>query len=212
MSIITLATSKGGAGKTTVAQLLVGSLSDRGYRVAAIDADLNRTLANWVEVFSTRPITVLAQTDETEIVSLAESLDAKHDLVVIDTAGAASRATVFAIGCSDLVIVPVQPSSSDVIEAIKTVKLVRSAAEMTKREIPVRVLFTDYQPNTRIAAHTEGEIAKYELPTLETKLSRLVAFKEMTFTGEMPTEGQGRALVDSLLKELKILGALPFYR
>jgi chromosome partitioning protein len=75
MTIITMATSKGGAGKTTIAQLLLGAVADRGHRVAAIDADLNRTLANWVEVFAGRPITVVAQTDETEIVPLASSLD-----------------------------------------------------------------------------------------------------------------------------------------
>jgi chromosome partitioning protein len=212
MTIITMATSKGGAGKTTIAELLLGSLADRGHRVAAIDADLNRTLANWVEVFSNRAITVKAETDETEIVPLATTLEGQHDLVVIDTAGAASRATVFAIGCSDLVLVPVQLSSSDVVEAIKTVKLVKSASEMTKREIPVHVVFTDYQPSTKIAAHTEGEVAKYGMPALATKVTRLVAFKEMTFTGEMPAGGAAGAVVDELLRELNAIGALPFYK
>jgi chromosome partitioning protein len=42
MTIITMATSKGGAGKTTIAQLLLGAVADRGHRVAAIDADLLR--------------------------------------------------------------------------------------------------------------------------------------------------------------------------
>jgi chromosome partitioning protein len=210
MTTITMATSKGGAGKTTIAQLLIGTLADRGHRIAAIDIDRNRTLATWVEALSRRPVTIRAETDETEIVPLATELEATHDLLVIDTAGAASRATVFAIGCADLVLVPLQPSSSDVIEAIKTIKLVRSASEMTRREIPARVVFTDYQPSTRIAVHTEGEVARYGLPTLATKLSRLVAFKEMTFTGEMPSGGAARAAVDELLTELKALGALPF--
>ena len=211
MTIITMATSKGGAGKTTIAELLIGTLADRGHRVAAIDADLNRTLATWVEVISGRSITVKSETDETEIVPLASALEETHELVVIDTAGAASRATVFAIGCSDLVLVPGQLSSSDVVEAIKTLKLIRSASEMTKREIHARVVLTDYQPNTRIAGHTEGEVARYGMPTLATKLTRLVAFKEMTFTGEMPAGGAAGALVDALMLELKALGALPFY-
>jgi chromosome partitioning protein len=210
MAIITMATSKGGAGKTTIAQLLLGALADRGHRVAAIDADLNRTLVNWVAVFAGRPITVVAQTDETEIVSLASSLEGAHELVIIDTAGASARATVFAIGCSDLVLVPVQPSSSDVVEAIKTARLVRSASEMTRREIPARVVFTDYQPGTRIASHIEGEVTKYGLIPLATKLTRLVACKEMTFTGEVPRTGQAGALVGELIAELKGMGPLSF--
>ena len=83
---------------------------------------------------------------------------------------------------------------------------------MTKREIPVYVVFTDYQPNTKIAAHTEGEVAKYGMPALATKVTRLVAFKEMTFTGEMPMGGAAGAIVDELLRELSRIGALPFYK
>ena len=181
MSIITVATSKGGAGKTTVAQVLLGALAEQGYRVAAIDVDLNRTLANWCETFSRYPITCRAELDETNIVPTAGELEESHDVVVIDTAGSATQATVFAIGCADIVLVPIQASSSDVIEAIKTVRLIESAAKMVRREILGMVVFTDYQPNTNVSAHTEGEVTKYGLTMLRAKLNRLVAFKEMTF-------------------------------
>jgi chromosome partitioning protein len=208
MSIITMATSKGGAGKTTVAQVLLGALASRGYHVAAIDADFNHTLSNWARTFAAYPIDVQTELDETKIVPLAAELEAGRDAVVIDTAGAAAQATVFAIGCADLVIVPIQLSSSDVVEAIKTIRLVRSASEMTRREILARVLFTDYQPNTNIAAHTEREVKRYGLPTMRSKLHRLVAFKEMTFTGEVPAAGAAGAQVEELLGELGELGIL----
>ena len=212
MSIIAVATSKGGAGKTTIAAAILGTLAEGGYNVAALDADLNQTLSNWVEVFARYPITIKAELDETKIVSLAGELEEAHDLVVIDTAGAAMQATVFAIGCADLVLVPIQVSSSDVVEAIKTVKLIESASGMVKREIPARVIFTDYQPNTNVAAHTEGEAKKYKLPMMKTKLNRLVGFKEMTFTGRVPRGGTAGAQMALLLKELKGLGVLPFYK
>ena len=51
MSVITIATSKGGAGKTTVAQLLLGSLAEKGLRVPAIGADYNRLLADRARTF-----------------------------------------------------------------------------------------------------------------------------------------------------------------
>ena len=121
VSVIAVASSKGGAGKTTVAEVLLGALAERGATVAAIDADFNQTLSKWVQTFSSYPITATVEIDETKIVPLAGELADRHDVVVIDTAGAATQATVFAIGCADLVIVPVQLSSSDVVEAIKTV-------------------------------------------------------------------------------------------
>ena len=169
MSIITVATSKGGAGKTTVAQVLLGALVEQGYRVAAIDADFSRTLANWCETFSRYPVTCRAELNETKIVPTAGELEEGHDVVVIDTAGSATQATVFAIGCADVVLVPVQASSADVIEAIKTMRLIESAAKMVRREIPARVVFTDYQPYTNVSAHTEGEVEKYGLTMLRAK-------------------------------------------
>ena len=96
--------------------------------------------------------------DETKLVPTAGLLEEEHDLVVIDTAGTRTQATVFAIGCADLVLIPIQVSSSDVIEAIKTVRLVESASQMTKRTIPARVVFTDFQPNTNVTEHTESEV------------------------------------------------------
>ena len=111
MSIITVATSKGGAGKTTIAQVFLGALADRGYRVAAIDADYNRTLANWCETFASYPVTCRAELDESNIVPLASELEEGHDVVVIDTSGAATQATIFAIGSADVVLVPIQASS-----------------------------------------------------------------------------------------------------
>jgi chromosome partitioning protein len=212
MSIITIATSKGGAGKTTVAQVILGTLAGRGYQVAAIDADYNHTLSDWVRTFTSYPIDAHHELDETSIVQLASELEGKSDLVVIDTAGAAMQTTVFAIGCADLVLIPVQLSSADVIEAIKTAKLVESAGLVSRREIPARVVFTDYQPYTNIAEHTEGEVEKVGLPALRAKLKRLVAFKEMTFTGEVPTTGPAGTQCSFLIDEIEALGVLPFLK
>jgi CobQ/CobB/MinD/ParA nucleotide binding domain len=44
VSIIAIATTKGGAGKTTLARLILGRAALSGFKAAAIDADLNHTL------------------------------------------------------------------------------------------------------------------------------------------------------------------------
>jgi len=48
------------------------------------------------------------------------------------------------------------------------------------------------------------------LQLLEAKLHRLVAYKEMTFSGEVPGEGAAAAQVAALIEEIATLGALPF--
>jgi chromosome partitioning protein len=210
MSIITVATSKGGAGKTTLAELIAGTVIDRGHSVAAIDADYNHSLSDWIHSNQRYPITVRQQLDETKIIPQAEELSDTHDLLLIDTAGAAMQATIFAIGCADLVLIPCQLSSSDVIEAAKTKQLVDSAATMTRQSILTRVVLTDFQPKTVIAMHVERELAACGLEILDTRLHRLVAFKEMTFSGEVPTSGRAGEQVASLVDDIARLGVLPF--
>ncbi|MCZ6889131.1 MAG: ParA family protein [Gammaproteobacteria bacterium] len=210
MSIITLATTKGGAGKTTLAQVIVGNVYEQGFSVGVIDGDVNNTLSDWLERFSKIKVDCHRIQDETQIVPMASALERKHDLVVIDTAGARSQATVFAIGCADLVLIPLQLSSSDVIEAIKTYNLVASASEMVKREIPSRVVYTDYTPKTNIAKYVKKRVKKHQLPTMKTRLHRLVAFKELTFTGDVPKTGTAGAQGQLLVQEIQKMGLLPF--
>ena len=209
MSIITIATTKGGAGKTTLARLILGRSALSGLKAAALDADFNHTLSDWVTTAAKSPMTVRHELDETKIVPLVSELHETHDVVVVDTAGAASQATIFAIGCADLVLVPVAPSSADIVEAIKTVNLIRSAAQMMRKEIPTRVVLTAVQPGTNIADHIEKEIAKAKLPLLNTRLHRLVAFQEMSFTGIPPTSGLAGIQCSNFLYDLEALGGLP---
>jgi chromosome partitioning protein len=209
MSVITIATSKGGAGKTTIARLILGRLALAGQRVAAVDADFNHTLTDWARTASKHPITVENELDETQIVPLVSRLHDAHDVVVIDTAGAATQATIFSIGCADLVLVPVMTSSADVVEAIKTMNLIKSASMMMKRDVVARVILSGYQPGTNISAHIESEIAKAKLLMMKTRLHRLVAFQEMSFTGLVPMAGQGGQQCAHLVDEISALGALP---
>ena len=201
MSIITLATTKGGAGKTTIAQVLVRSIHQMGYSVGVIDGDINATLSDWLKNTEKLDIECHRILDETQIVPTANALNLRHDLVVIDTAGAPSQGTVFAIGCSDLVLIPV---------AAKTFIVLRSAAALVQRGILGRVVFTDYTPKTKVAKHVRKEVRRAGLPALETRLNRLVAFKELTFNGTMPRAGTAADQALALIEEIRTLGALDF--
>jgi chromosome partitioning protein len=209
VSIITIATTKGGAGKTTLARIILARCALSGLKTAALDADFNHTLTDWITTSAKHPITIRHELEETKIVPLISELHDSHDVVVIDTAGAASQATVFAIGCADLVLVPIAPSSADIVEGIKTVNLIKSASQMMRREILFRVVLTAVQPGTNIAEHIEKEVAKAGLPVLDTRLHRLVAFQELSFTGIPPTTGLAGIQCTNFLFDIEALGGLP---
>ncbi|MFK7913031.1 MAG: AAA family ATPase, partial [Pseudomonadales bacterium] len=210
MSIITMATTKGGAGKTTVAQMIIGAVGHQGFSVGVVDCDPNGTLSNWLGECSNLDLDYKHVADDTQIVAQARKLEAKNDLVVIDTAGFHSQATIFAVGAADLVLIPCQLSNGDVIEAVKTSRVVQSAAEMANREIPARVIYTDYTPKTNIAKQVRQKIKKSGLTALDTRLHHLVAFKELTFNGKVPKKGTAGAQGQLLVQELAEKGYLPF--
>jgi len=180
-----------------------------GLKAAALDADLNHSLTDWITTISKCPVVVRAEVDETRIVPAVSKLQEDHDFLVIDTAGAAAQATVFAIGCADLVLVPLKLSSSDVMEAVKTMSLVKSASVMMGRQITARVVLTGYKPRTMVAAHVEREIAGAKLPEMRTRLHDLVAFEEMTFSGAVPVTGLAGLQAEALYEEALALTAHP---
>jgi chromosome partitioning protein len=204
MSIVTIASSKGGAGKTTIARLLLGHAVTNGLKAAALDADLNHSLTDWINQHHPS-FEVRVEIDETRIVPMVSRLHEMHDFVVIDTAGAATQATVFAIGCADLVLVPLKLSAADVTEAMRSMALVKSASTMMGREITARVVLTGFKPRTSVAAHVEQEIASVALPDLKTRLHDLVAFEEMTFNGLVPAIGPAGVQAEALFAEVMAL-------
>ncbi len=210
MSIITMATTKGGAGKTTVAQMIIGAVHNMGYSIGVVDTDENQTLSNWLGNNSSMAIDYRVVLEEAKVADVAQKMSRKHDLVIIDTPGAQSQATVFAIGCADLVIVPLQLSKADVIQAERTHKLVASTAHMTSRTIPARSLFTDYTPKTKIAKKVRAKVKEMGLPTFNTRLHHLVAYKELTFSGKVPKKGTAGAQGQLLVQEIADMGLMPF--
>ncbi len=54
VTVLTIASSKGGPGKTTVAALIVGSLAAEGLTVVALDADPTGALSRWAGSAPTR--------------------------------------------------------------------------------------------------------------------------------------------------------------
>jgi chromosome partitioning protein len=204
MSIITIATTKGGAGKTTLARLILGRLAPTGLRLAAIDADFNRTLTDWITSIAKYPVSVRHELDDDRIEPLANQLHLEHDIVVIDPAGAASHAAMFAMSVSDLVIIPLQPSMADLVEAIKTFKMVN----LLRRQVVARAILVSTQP-TNITEHVELQVRKAGLPLMQTKITRLVAFQEMSFTGIVPSSGVAGGQVTDLINEISDLIPLP---
>ena len=127
--VITLATSKGGTGKSTLARSLAAHWAGLGHRPALVDADPQRSLANRYDPNGRLKVPVIAEPEE-RVGEVIEDLRFKHAPVIVDTAGFRNRTTIGALVATDLAIIPLKPAVEDVDAAIATFDLIEAAANV----------------------------------------------------------------------------------
>jgi chromosome partitioning protein len=208
MSVLTIASSKGGPGKTTVCQLLAGSLADES-KLVLLDSDPSQALSRWAKsAYEGVPFETVAEPDETRLAHLIAAKADIADLVIVDTAGFRNRAASVAMTSADAVIVPTLSGEADVTEAEKTMQLIDGLSRAARREIPARVLLNRVRKTT-LARHAVAEVTAAGLAQFTATLSDLVAYGEMTYSGRVPTAGLAGAEVATLIAELRELGWVP---
>jgi chromosome partitioning protein len=197
--IIALASTKGGVGKTTLAYVLATEMSrrlsasgdPRSGGIVCIDADPNRTLAQVLRLTGDPRITCVESDSDRLLADLREA-QATADLVLIDLEGTANQAMLYAAGKANLVLVPAQPSRFDVVEAVKTVGVVRRAADLVGREIAHRVVLSRTPVlRQRVAEHSRAQFERADLPLLPVELVQRAAFQSMTYSGKPPYRQEG---------------------
>lgn len=180
MSVITFASSKGGAGKTTSAIVLATTLVQR-YRVCVIDADPAGRLMAWSRK-NKLPwgLDVRASLNERQIWSDITQARQDHDHVVIDLEGAATRLNARILGESDLVIVPMGDEQPDAEAAIETLAQIQLEAGQLNRSIPVRILFarTKAAVKSRLAKSLNQQV-RDKIGAFATELHDRTAFSSL---------------------------------
>jgi chromosome partitioning protein len=204
MPVLTVATQKGGTGKTLVCQVLICALAGE-LRIAALDADPTGALSRWAaRAYEGPPFEVIAETDETRLAHLIAAKAESADLVIVDTAGFGNRAASVAMTSADAVLVPALAGEADITEAERTVRLAEGLARAARRDIPVRVLMNRVR-RTTLARHAQSELIAAGLPRLTASLSDLVAYGELTYSGRLPDSGPAAAEIVALVAELRAL-------
>lgn len=212
MPVLTIASSKGGPGKTTVAMLLAGALAAEGSAVLILDADPTQALSRWaVNAYEGPPIETVAEVDETQLAHIINERAETAAVVIVDTAGFGNRAATVAMTSADAIIVPSLAGEADVTEAEKTIRLAGGLARAARRDIPARVLLNRVK-RTQLARHAAQELVSAGLPRIEATLSDLVVYGELSYSGRIPTSGVAAAELAALVAELRALGWLPSRR
>jgi chromosome partitioning protein len=207
--IITVASGKGGTAKSSLTMVLSATLAATGYRVAVIDADPNACFAQWHRIYEGAAMDCTAEVRQDEIIDLAQAQAADHDVVLIDTAGFGNTTAAFAAGTADYVLVPVMPDRASTVEAMRMVRQVASFAKASRRDIPVAIVRSRWNPKGLVERAVLSDLEASGAPVLESYFADLSDFGKLTLSGKVPISGKLGIQIGRVVDELIGLGAIP---
>jgi chromosome partitioning protein len=200
--IITIAQQKGGAGKTTIAAHIALALAQTGRSVAIIDIDPQGSLTNWHKIREKKfgvGFTGLSfnSSQGWRIETAISNLKNKFDFVVIDSPPHTETESKSAIRVADMVIIPMQPSPTDLWATESTINFANSEGKLA------RVLLNRFNPLSKINKEILAQIPGVKFKNY---IGNRVAFSTCFLNGltvlETQPTSQAAIEVKAVIKEM----------
>lgn len=204
--VITIAQQKGGAGKTTVAAHIAVALSQKGKRVAIVDIDPQGSLTVWHSLRQQRfgegyTGLTFSSLSGWRVGSEVSRLRRNHDFIIIDSPPHTETEARTAIRTADLIVIPVQPSPTDLWATKATYDLAKN------EKVPVKVLMNRVSANSRLAQTIAAELPELMKATLGNRVlfaASLLEGRAATETApSSPAAEEVKVMVKEILNLLK---------
>lgn len=198
MLVITVASQKGGAGKTTLARSLACAWPGR---VAVADLDPQQSLAEWHALRDGEPVLVSGVTHSTVPTAVQRLADQSpsFDLLVIDTPPSAHNWLQDLFSLSDYVLLPVRPSPDDLRAIGSTLAMVEDAGT------DFCFVVSQAKPRTRMVPEAIKVLAQHG-KVAPSVLHDRTQFQVAALNGSAVTDTKGKA-ADEVLALVKYLQA-----
>lgn len=207
--IITIASQKGGVGKSTVAiNLALIFASHQDCNVALVDCDVQRSSVDTMEGHSYSNLSLHA-VDENPHRAIEKI---KADYVIVDTPPHSHEIMFQAAAVSDMVIIPLQPSVLDVRGVARTIAALLEIQSGYNTDLLCRLLINRFTPNAKLSAGIRDVLVdQYPYPVFKTALHNREAYKQslilsqsvVDFAKNSPAAHEIADLVKEIITELK---------
>ena len=194
--IITVATMKGGSGKSTIASCLAVHWHLCGRRTTIIDADPQRSIARLAARERALGGVHVVEDATENAWKTAQDLAATGRPIIIDTPGFRSPATLACIAAADFLLVPVKASPLDIDRMLDTLNSLIEGVD--GRRPSFRCVLTQTTRASVIAKHIRSELIEAGFPVLKSEMTNRVVYAEAALWGATPSliESAGAAARD----------------
>ena len=184
-TIITVATMKGGSGKSTVASCLAVYWHLRGRQPTLIDADPQRSIVRIAARERALGGLAIREDATADAPKSAQALVLGSGPVIIDTPGFRSQTTLDCLAVADFVLIPVKASPLDVDRMLDMLSILTDPnSGCTPR---FSCILTQTTRDSVIAKHIRAELEEAGFPVLRSEMTNRVAYPEAALWGATPT-------------------------
>ena len=165
MPIITVASTKGGVGKSTFILNLATILLSKGKKVVILDGDSQNTISKWNKVRefmitegSNLGSMFVASAQGNTLIDIANDKNAQGYIVLIDSPGVDDASMRSALLRSDYVITTCPPSPVDLWEVETLTLILKKLQNIQGRKIPLILVFNKASSNIKERASFKHSI------------------------------------------------------
>lgn len=165
MQVIVVASSKGGAGKSTISTNLAAHFALQGRRTVLIDADRQKSATRWCEKRAGLESAVLPVDGSKK--GWKKNLPSQTEVVVVDAAaGAMGDDLEDFLEMAGAVLVPVLPSTIDLEATVPFLNSLAGGARVKKGKLPVALVGNRLKPWTAASQQAIEQIKAWPYPVV----------------------------------------------
>jgi chromosome partitioning protein len=202
--VVAFLNQKGGVGKTTLATNVATKLHLKGSKVLLVDSDKQGSTRDWY-ASGTSELAVIGL-DRPTLEKDLKKISSGFDWVIIDGVPHLEEMSVAAIKCSDLVIIPVQPSQHDISATIDLVDVIKIRQQITDGNPKAYFCVNRIIANTSLGKKVFSTLRELGLPVMESSTTQRVAYSENVSQGKTVFDtGNMQAIeeISNIVNEMK---------
>lgn len=196
MSVIAFVNQKGGCAKSTTAVHFTYWLFHKQRNVLLVDADAQRSSSIWLESLEDPIPCAVAQTSK-ELLTRIPKLSEQYDHLIVDGPAGLSEATQAIVQCSDLAIIPCQPTGVDLRSAADAIGMIQRI-QTTRKGLPQATVFLSRAvKGTRLKDEAMEQLERLGVPILHTVAHQRQAVADTFGQSATVWELLGKAAVEA---------------